>query len=55
LIELNAPKEIIAHEHAWLVDEMKRAEGKTFGVETPYTAQQLQELKNQKDIDDSFE
>ena len=55
LIELNAPKEIISHEHAWLVDEMKRAEGKTFGVETPYTAQQLQELKNQKDIDDSFE
>jgi hypothetical protein len=52
LIELNAPKEIIAHEHAWLVDEMKRAEGKTFGVEIPYTPQQLQELKNQEDIDD---
>jgi len=52
LIELDTPKEIIAHEHAWLVDEMKRAEGKTFGVEIPYTAQQLQELKNQKDIND---
>ena len=54
LIESNAPKEIIAHEHAWLIDEMKRAEAKTHGVDIPYSAQQLQELKDQKDIDDFY-
>lgn len=54
LIELNAPQEIIAHEHAWLIDEMKRAHAKTHGVDIPYTAQQLQELNNHKDIDDLY-